>query len=182
MFKSFRSIVLTHKDMKVRYGDLLEAPFIESADEVIRRALVLACLKEDELFCDLGCGGGRALEIAAREFNAYTVGVEIRLDLILGGKAAIFSGPLNRQIRHRIEFIHGNYHDVNLRNIDVVYAYLGPLANAKLAPKLGRELRDGARIVTFEFAMPWNYDKRIYVNKAPVHLYVMSHEKRVSIA
>jgi cyclopropane fatty-acyl-phospholipid synthase-like methyltransferase len=164
--------------MKVTYRDFLEAPFFGSCDEVIENALELAELKENDVFCDLGCGNGRALEIAAREFNAYAVGVELRLDLILGGKAAIFSRPQNRRIKDRIEFIHGNYHDVNLRNIDVVYAYLGPRANAKLAPKLARELKDKARIVTYEFAMPWSYDKRIYVNKAPVHLYVMSHEER----
>jgi len=166
--------------MKVTYRDFLEVPFFESRDEVIENALVLAELKENEVFCDLGCGGGRTLEIAAREFNAYAVGVELRLDLILGGKAAIFSRPQNRPIKDRVDFIHGNYHDVSVRNIDVVYAYLVPRVNTKLAPRLARELKEGARIVTHEFAMPWSYDKRIYVKKAPLHLYVMSHEKRTA--
>jgi len=95
-------------------------------------------------------------------------------------------GNQNR-IRKRFEqvdlIVYGHSHNAKReagRNIDVVYAYLVPRVNTKLAPRLARELKEGARIVTHEFAMPWSYDKRIYVRKAPLHLYVMSHEKRTA--
>jgi cyclopropane fatty-acyl-phospholipid synthase-like methyltransferase len=48
--------------------------------------LVLADLKPGEVFFDLGAGDGRTVIMAAKEFGARAVGVELREDL---GKKAL---------------------------------------------------------------------------------------------
>src|SRR5215208_4598789 len=52
-------------------------PPIPTKPERIRKALKLANLQPDEVLYDLGAGDGRVLFIAAREFGAKAVGIEI---------------------------------------------------------------------------------------------------------
>jgi|TARA_B100000003_G_scaffold198111_1_gene202720 hypothetical protein len=44
--------------------------------------------------------------------------------------------------------------DVDVEDATVVFAYLLPKGNAKLGAKLLRELKPGARVVTYIFKMP----------------------------
>ena len=57
------------------------APFVASPLPVVRRMLVLAELKPGEVFYDLGAGDGRTVIMAAQEFGARAVGIELREDL-----------------------------------------------------------------------------------------------------
>ena len=52
-------------------------PSKPTKSERIRKALQLVDLKQDELLYDLGAGDGRVLFMAAKEFGAQAVGVEI---------------------------------------------------------------------------------------------------------
>ena len=52
-------------------------PSAPTRHERIRMALQLANLQSDEVLYDLGAGDGRVLVIAAKEFSAQAVGVEI---------------------------------------------------------------------------------------------------------
>jgi len=56
-------------------------PFVPTPEKVIREMLKLAGVKPGETIYDLGCGDGRILIIAAKEFGAKAVGIEIRKDL-----------------------------------------------------------------------------------------------------
>src|SRR4030067_279165 len=52
-------------------------PPVPTKPERIRKALQLANLQPDEVLYDLGAGDGRVLLIAAREFGAKAVGIEV---------------------------------------------------------------------------------------------------------
>jgi SAM-dependent methyltransferase len=52
-------------------------PPVPTKQERIRKALQLVNLQPNEIIYDLGAGDGRVLLIAAREFNAQAVGIEI---------------------------------------------------------------------------------------------------------
>jgi len=60
---------------------LFIAPFVASPLPVVRRMLLLAELKPRETLYVLGARDGRTLIVAAQEFGARTVGVELREDL-----------------------------------------------------------------------------------------------------
>jgi hypothetical protein len=52
-------------------------PPVPTKPERIRKALKLANLRPDEVLYDLGAGDGRVLLLAAREFGANAVGIEV---------------------------------------------------------------------------------------------------------
>ncbi len=129
---------------------MYDVPFVPSPEVVIRRMLQLADVKENEVVYDLGCGDGRVLIIAAKEFGARAVGIEIRRDL--------YEQCLRRirdlNLEDRVKVIHGNFFEYDLSDADVITLYLLTSVNEKLRPKLERELRPGTRIVSHDFEVP----------------------------
>ncbi len=129
---------------------MYDVPFVPSPEVVIRRMLQLADVREDEVVYDLGCGDGRVLIIAAKEFGARAVGIEIRRDL--------YEQCLRRVrdlgLEDKIKILHGNFFEYDLSDADVVTLYLLTSVNERLRPKLERELRPGTRVVSHDFEVP----------------------------
>ena len=111
----------------------------------VRLILSLAGVKPGETVVDLGCGDGRIVVAAAREYNAYARGVEIDPFRALWGKTWIRLAGLSD--RARITW--GDMYQFDLSAADVVVLFLSGKANQKLTRKLSRELRTGARIVSY---------------------------------
>ena len=123
------------------------SPFVASPMPVIRRLLTLAELKPGELFYDLGAGDGGPVIIAAKEFGARCVGVELREDLARRAIRRIKELGL----QDRIKIINDDLFNVSLTDADVVYLYLTTSANEKVRPKLEAELKKGARVVSHDY-------------------------------
>ncbi|MEM2314920.1 MAG: rRNA adenine N-6-methyltransferase family protein, partial [Candidatus Nezhaarchaeales archaeon] len=60
---------------------MVDVPFVSTPEHVARRMLELANVGPDDVVYDLGAGDGRIIIMAAKEFKARAVGVEIRKDL-----------------------------------------------------------------------------------------------------
>lgn len=125
------------------------APFVASPMSVVRKMLKYADLKPGETLYDLGCGDGRIVIMAAEEFGARGVGVDLNLSRVKEARAKVEGLHLGDRVR----VIHGNLFDVDLRPADVVTMYLTTGANEKVRPKLEQELRTGARVVTHDFSI-----------------------------
>ena len=140
---------------------LYGVPWVPTREVRIRRALQLAKLQPGEVFYDLGAGDGRVLLIAAKEFGAQAVGIEIGpVQCALGWLRILLSrgrhrarpararaagtGEQSRRIRLRCE----NFYKVDLHNADVIFVYLTSSQTSRLARKLEQELRPGARVVS----------------------------------
>ena len=104
-------------------------------------------MRPGEHLYDLGSGDGRIVIMAAREFGAVAIGIEIRQDLYQQSVARI--RELGLEDRARI--IRGNFFEVNLSDADVITMYLLSSVNERLRPKLERELRPGTRVVSHDF-------------------------------
>ena len=135
---------------------LVGAQYVPTPMKTARRMLKLADVQRGETVYDLGSGDGRLLMIAAKEFGAKAIGVEIdpfryaltRLKIKWAG------------VGDAVKVKRGNLFDVDLCEADVVMIYLLPKANAKLAPKLLRELKPSARVVCHAFPIPnWKMAK-----------------------
>jgi hypothetical protein len=122
----------------------------------IRKALRLVDLKPDEVLYDLGAGDGRVLFIAAREFGAQAVGVEvgpvqwawIRLKIVFGG----LGGRVSIKIR--------DLYKTDLCDADVLYFYGTSREVRKLAPYLEKQMKAGARLVSISADFPeWEPSK-----------------------
>ena len=123
------------------------APYVPSSQQVIRKMLILANLKTGEIFFDLGAGDGRTLIMAAKEFGAMAVGVELREDLVKRALNSIYEQGL----QNRITMINGDMFNVNLNSADVIFLYLTTSANEKIRPKLNTELKADVRVVSHDY-------------------------------
>ncbi len=126
------------------------APWVPTSRQVVHTMLRMAELKAGEVVYDLGCGDGRVLIAAARRFGARAVGIEVDVSRYLWSVICVTLMGLWKQVR----IIRGDLFSVDLREADVVFAYLLQDTNDRLKDKLRRELRPGTRIIanTFVFS------------------------------
>jgi len=110
-----------------------------------RRMLFLAGLRNGETVVDLGCGDGRFVVLAAREFGARSVGVEIDPFRVLLGRLWI----LARGLGARARIIRGDMYRADVSQADVVVLFLSPTANLKLQERLKKEMKRGSRVVSY---------------------------------
>jgi SAM-dependent methyltransferase len=122
----------------------------------IRKALKLANLRTGETLYDLGAGDGRVLLIAAQEFGAKAVGIEIGpVQCALIGVRVIASGT-----GESIQLKWGNYFNADLHTADVVFVYATSREMIRLARHLGRQMKPGARVVSISADFPeWEPSK-----------------------
>ena len=126
------------------------APWVPTSRQVVHTMLSMAEVKAGEVVYDLGCGDGRVLVAAARSFGARAVGVEVDVFRYLWSVLAVTLFGLWNQVR----VIRGDLFSVDLREADVVFAYLLQDTNDRLKDKLRRELPPGARIIANTFVFP----------------------------
>lgn len=123
------------------------APYVTSPQPVVDKMLEAARLKPGETLFDLGCGDGRILLSAAQRFGAKAVGVELSPTLVRRARATVEAQGLQDQIR----ILEGDMMQVDVSPAQVVALYLMTEANEQLRPKLEKELKPGARVVSLEF-------------------------------
>lgn len=145
-----------------------DVPFVESPMPVVETMLELAGLTPEDTLYDLGSGDGRIPILAAGRYGTPSVGVEIQDSLIrLSRSNARLAG-----VDDRVRFVHGDLFETDLRPASVVTLYLLWSLNIRLRPKLLRELRPGARIVSHQFRMgEWRPDSTVQIPRHVAHVY-----------
>ncbi len=139
-------------------GYSVTVPYVPTPEPVARAMLKLANAGPSDIVYDLGCGDGRILVIAVKEFDVKrAVGVEIREDKVREAIENIRRSGVGRRAR----VIHGDMFEVDISEATIVTLFLLTSVNEKLKPKLERELRRGTRIVSHEFRIPGWIPKRV---------------------
>jgi cyclopropane fatty-acyl-phospholipid synthase-like methyltransferase len=129
---------------------------VATPTSVVRQMLVLADLKPGEILYDLGSGDGRAVIMAAKDFGAKSVGVELREDL---AKRAL-NNIQELHLEDKTQIIQKDIFNVNLTAANVVFVYLTTSANEKIKSKLEAELKPGTRVVSHDYEiLGWNPSK-----------------------
>jgi len=126
------------------------APWVPSRSRDLKRAIGLSDLKAGEVFADLGCGDGRAVFAAHKFFGAKARGIELAWPLYLfcRAKKYLFYN------RADIVFKYGDLFREDLSDIDVIFVYdLPGSLEKRLKSKLGTELKPGARVISYGFAI-----------------------------
>ena len=126
------------------------APYVSSPLEQVRLMLSVAKVKPDELVIDVGSGDGRIVILAAEEYGARAIGIELDAELVAHSRSVVAA----RGLEKRVSILHANALDVDLSPADVVTAYLTPKAMEVLRSHLERTLRKGTRVVSNVFQIP----------------------------
>jgi SAM-dependent methyltransferase len=125
----------------------LRAPDVHyepTSPDVVQVMFRLANVKGGEVVYDLGCGDGRIVITAVREFGASGVCVDIDPQRIAESRENARAAGVTENIR----FLNQDLFATDLSDASVVMLFLSSDLNLKLRPKLLRELKPGARIVS----------------------------------
>jgi SAM-dependent methyltransferase len=150
---------------------LPDAPFVVTPEEVVEEMLRLAGTGPDDVVYDLGCGDGRIVIAAVRDFAARRgVCVEIDPDLVAEAR----DNARAAGVAERIRFVEGDLFEVPIGEATVVTLYLLPDLNRRLQPKLLRELAPGSRVVSHDFGIgDWRAEEVIRVRGRTVFLWTV---------
>jgi 2-polyprenyl-3-methyl-5-hydroxy-6-metoxy-1,4-benzoquinol methylase len=160
------------------HGQLLEPPFnpkkvvpyVPTGPETVSAMLKLAGVGKNDLVVDLGCGDGRIVIAAAKEYAAQGIGVDIDPQRIKEAK----ENAQKEGVADLVEFRVGDLFDADIRKATVVTLYLLPSVNMKLRPKLWHDLKPGTRVVSHTFDMEdWKPEKVEEVGGSEIFLWVI---------
>jgi precorrin-6B methylase 2 len=139
------------------------APYVPTSEHVVRKMLELADVTADDVVYDLGSGDGRIVIMAAKQFGARGVGVEIDSQLVRKARR----NARRAGVADRVEFRQGDLFETDLGEATVVTLYLWPDMNNRLRPKLQRELDPGDRVVSNSFDIDgWEADSTRSLGKS----------------
>jgi SAM-dependent methyltransferase len=155
----------------------LRAPdihFEPSSPEATRAMLKLAGVTKKDVVYDLGCGDGRIVITAAKEFGARGVGIDIDPQRVReSAERARAEG-----VAKRVKFRNEDLFEADIKRATVVTLYLWPWINLKLRPKLLKELRPGTRVVSHYHDMgDWAPETEIEVEGHKIYLWTIPKRK-----
>ena len=139
-----------------------EVPLVPTTPEAVQAMLKLADVKKGDVVYDLGCGDGRIVIAAARNFGARGVGIDI--DPVRIGEAK--ENARKAGVTDMVRFEQNDLFQADIHEASVVTLFLLSAVNQRLRPKLMAELKPGTRIVSNTFGMgDWRPDKEATVGK-----------------
>jgi tRNA A58 N-methylase Trm61 len=143
------------------------APWWRTSKKTARAICKLASVKKGDLIYDLGSGDGTALMIAAKEFGANGIGIEIDPFRYWVSKILL----KKNSVADKVRILRKNFFAQNLKDADVIFVYLIPKTLEKLLPKFKKELKKGTRIVSFVYEI--NLPLKEYDKENRIRLYVI---------
>ncbi len=140
--------------------------YVPTPTPVVEAMLEAARVSAKDVVYDLGSGDGRIVIMAAKKYGARGVGIEIDPSLV--SKATENAAAAG--VSDRVRFVSANLFTADLSEATVVTLYLLQSLNERLRPKLVRELRPGARIVSHVFNMgpEWPPEQTVVVGPSRV--------------
>ncbi|MBI3407399.1 MAG: class I SAM-dependent methyltransferase [Planctomycetes bacterium] len=142
------------KDKKKDDGDPVECRiiYVPTPETVVKKMLDMAKVTKDDLVYDLGCGDGRICCMAARDYGAKSVGVDIDPARI---KDCLESMKKYKVTKDQVDIRQGDALKVkDLERATVIMFYMLPEFMEKLEPQVLKRLKPGTRLVAHDFKFP----------------------------
>ena len=121
------------------------APFVPTPMHVGDKMLNLGKVKKNDTVVDIGCGDGRLVYLATHKYGAHAIGYELSPVIYVIAKIR----QLLWRSKAKIKF--GDFRMHDLSNVDCIVTYMLPDTLKKFIPKFEKELKPGARIVSYAF-------------------------------
>lgn len=151
-----------------------DVPYVPTKPEVVDAMLRLANVTKSDVVYDLGCGDGRIVIAAAKDYGASGVGIDIDSERIKEAN----ENARKAGVTDKVKFIEGDLFEQDFSRATVVTLYLLPTINLKLRPQLLEQLKPGTRIVSHSFDMgDWKPEKTINVAGSVIHFWTVPEKK-----
>jgi SAM-dependent methyltransferase len=149
----------------------LRAPdviYVPTPQNVVDAMLKLAGVRSGDVVYDLGCGDGRTVVTAAKQYGVRAVGIDINPERI----AEAVENAKTNGVTSRVTFRNEDLFEADIKEASVVTLYLLTSLNIKLRPKLWRDLKPGTRIVSHAFDMgDWKPEKTEQIDGRTIYLW-----------
>jgi hypothetical protein len=123
---------------------------------ICRQMLEFAEVGSTDLVYDLGSGDGRIPIMAAQEFRARAVGIELDDKLRQHAEQKV----LEYRLKDQVSFRGDDFFKADLRDATVVMLYLLTQVNGYLGPRMASQLAKGTRVVALDYPVPgWREEK-----------------------
>jgi SAM-dependent methyltransferase len=150
----------------------LDVPYVPTTEAAVKAMLKLADVKRTDIVYDLGCGDGRIVIAAAKEYGAHGVGIDINPQRVQEAKENATKAGVTNLVR----FEEKDLFDADIHEATVVTLFLLNSVNERLRPKLLKDLKPGTRVVSNTFGMgDWKPEKELMVGD-PVQGFSLSHK------
>ena len=161
--KSIVAVVLAAFAVQAQAPDQIQInpPYVRTPDKVVSAMLKLAGVKASDIVYDLGCGDGRIVIAAAKEYGAHGVGIDIDPERIQEARENARKAGVEALVKFEVNDLFA----ADIHSATVVTLYLLPDVNLRLRPKLLKDLKPGTRVVSHDFQMgDWKPDKHELVD------------------
>jgi len=115
-----------------------DVPYVPTTEVAVKAMLKLADVKKTDIVYDLGCGDGRIVIAAAKDYGARGVGIDINPVRISEAKENARKAGVTDLVR----FEERDLFEADIHEATVVTLFLLPNINLKLRPKLLQKLAD----------------------------------------
>jgi tRNA G37 N-methylase Trm5 len=147
-----------------------DVPYVPTTTEVVNAMLKLAKVTSNDVVYDLGCGDGRIVITAAKQYRAKGVGIDINPERIKEAN----ENARKANVTDKVKFVQDDLFETDFSKASVVTLYLLPSINLKLRPLLLKQLKPGTRIVSHAFDMgDWKPEKTIEVDGTTVYFWTV---------
>lgn len=122
-------------------------PFVPTKMEAVHEVLKAAKIKKGDRLYDIGAGDGRFVHFAVKDYKAVATGFEIDpFVFLLAQIRKYFFG-------WKGEILRANFTKQNISDADIIICYMLPRSLKKFQKKFERELKKGAKIISYAFSV-----------------------------
>lgn len=143
-------------------------PFVPTPMKSVHEVLKHAKIKKGQKVYDIGAGDGRFIHFAEKDYGANATGFEIDPFVFIIAK-------MRKWIcKWKGKMIRGDFQKYSLKDADCVICYMMPKTLAKFQEKFDKELKKGAKVVSYAFHIgDWKPTKIIPKNGkiSPIFIY-----------
>lgn len=147
------TVAAAQNRQKLRAPDVI---FVPTPQVVVDEMLRMAKVSSDSMVYDLGCGDGRLVITAAKQYGARGIGIDIDPQRIRESN----ENATAAKVTDKVKFVLGDLFQFDFHEATAVTLYLLPDLNVKLRPTLMSQLKPGTPVVSHDFDMgEWTPDE-----------------------
>ena len=157
-----------------------DVPYVPTPQPVVDKMLEMAKVGKGDIVYDLGCGDGRIVITAAKEYGARGVGIDLNPERIAEARANAESAGVDGKVR----FVVGDLFTADFSEASVVTLYLLPDVNRALRPQLWKQLKIGTRVVSHDFDMgpEWPPERTERIGSKTLYYWTITSEHKKMLA